>query len=103
MACLKKYWVIMSKDVLYEPMKELSASYPGYLSSHTDLPAADKKRYEEQLRLSGGILAIFDSLTHRTIPMMHAKPQAEIFKLMNEMQSHGSPPAEVMGDLPEGM
>jgi len=91
---------IMSKDVLYEPMKELSTSYPGYLSSHTDLPAADKKRYEEQLRLSKEILAIFDSPDYSDD---NAKAQAEVFKLMNEMQSHGSPPPEVMGDLPEGM
>jgi peroxin-19 len=90
---------IMSKDVLYDPMKELSSAvsfpiipymatlknirqYPGYLSSHPDLPAEDKKRYEEQLRLSREILAIFDKPNYSD---EDSKSQADVFKLMNEV------------------
>jgi len=91
---------IMSKDVLYEPMKELSSSYPGYLSSHSDLPVEERKRFKEQLRLSREILTVFDRPNYSDNDV---KAQAEVFKLMNEMQSHGSPPKEVMGELPEGM
>jgi len=91
---------IMSKDVLYDPMKELSTQYPAYLSSHPELPDNERKRCEAQLRVSTQILAIFDQPGYTDA---NAEAQAEVFKLMNEMQSYGSPPTEVMGELPEGM
>jgi len=90
---------IMSKDVLYDPMKELSSQYPAYLSSHTGLSAEDRTRYEAQLRLSTQIMAVFD---HPNYSNDNPAAQAEVFKMMNEMQTYGSPPAEIMGDLPEG-
>jgi peroxin-19 len=68
------------------------------------------------MRIANQILGIFDRPGYSDD---NAEAQAEVFKLMNEvskrylscrgyaknsqMQTHGSPPAEVMGELPDGI
>jgi hypothetical protein len=58
------------------------AQYPTYLSSHADLPADERKRFGEQLRLSREILAIFEAPGYSD---EDTKAQAEVFRLMNEV------------------
>ena len=72
---------LMSKDVLYEPLKELhdkvrpphaiilaaclwsmrASQFPGYLKEHNaSLSAEDKTRYEAQFKIVGEIVTIFE-------------------------------------------
>ncbi|KAI0001102.1 Pex19 protein family-domain-containing protein [Russula vinacea] len=75
---------LMSKEVLYEPLKELNDKFPSYLTSNRDkLSASDLARYEAQHACASQIIAIVD--------------------LMSKMQEHGAPPAEIMGELPPGL
>ncbi|KAF8628310.1 hypothetical protein AX17_006013 [Amanita inopinata Kibby_2008] len=92
---------LMSKDVLYEPLKELSENFPGYLKSPpAPIEPADKERYEKQQTCVKRILAVFDGPNYKD-----DSPEGKgiIVELMSEMQSYGSPPSELMGPLPPGM
>ncbi|KZT32451.1 hypothetical protein SISSUDRAFT_1066911 [Sistotremastrum suecicum HHB10207 ss-3] len=91
---------LMSKEILYEPVKELDEQLGKYLLEHPDLSAEDKARYDSQRVLSRQITAVFEKSTYRDDDPVTA---AELLKLMNEMQSKGSPPKEVLGPLPPGL
>ncbi|KAF8876576.1 Pex19 protein family-domain-containing protein [Infundibulicybe gibba] len=92
---------LMSKEVLYEPLKELAEKFPPYLANPpAPLSDADRNRYNSQLVCVTRILAVFDEPGYdEKDPVMGKK----IADLMSEMQEHGSPPAELMGPLPPGL
>lgn len=90
---------LMSRDILYEPLKELRDKYPAYLAGpqSAGISAEDRKRYEEQSRYITEIVKIFDE------PGYDAKDKVKAGKvqeLMNQMQDCGSPPKEIVGDMP---
>ncbi|KAF9448086.1 hypothetical protein P691DRAFT_775685 [Macrolepiota fuliginosa MF-IS2] len=91
---------LMSKDVLYEPLKELADNFPGYLSNPPKpFEPAEKTRYEKQFAYVKQIIEVFERPNYSD-----SDPEANktIMSLMGEMQSFGSPPAEIMGPLPPG-
>lgn len=56
---------LTNKEILYEPMKELSDKFPEWLEKNRDATSAeDLKRYEEQQVLVGEIVAKFESTTY---------------------------------------
>jgi len=92
---------LMSKEVLYEPLKELNDKFPSYLASNrVKLSASDLARYEAQYACASQIIDVFNDTGYRDDnPEMTTK----IIALMNKMQEHGAPPAEIMGELPPGL
>jgi len=90
---------LMSKEVLYEPLKELGDKFPPYLSTHPTLPEADKARYEAQLARIREIVCVFEEPGYSD---QDAEKVGRVVELMGEMQTFGTPPAEIMGDLPLG-
>jgi len=92
---------LMSKEVLYEPLKELGDKFPEYVNTHSDtLSPEDKTRYENQMDRIKKILTVFESPGYSDDDK---EKRAEVVELMSEMQSFGSPPTEIMGDLPPGL
>ncbi|KZV87990.1 hypothetical protein EXIGLDRAFT_187896 [Exidia glandulosa HHB12029] len=110
---------LMSKEILYEPLKDLHdkvffhivassymlifscLQYPEYINTHKDsLPADEVTRYTEQSALVGRIVAIFETPGYSDDDPVKS---SEVLTLMNEMQAKGSPPTEIMGDMPPGM
>ncbi|EIN05462.1 Pex19 protein, partial [Punctularia strigosozonata HHB-11173 SS5] len=92
---------LMSKDVLYEPLKELHDKFPDYLAENSaKLSTADKDRYERQYSCVQQIVEVFEDPSYSD---EDAQKGTRIVTLMNEMQSHGSPPPEIMGPLPPGL
>ncbi|TKY88365.1 hypothetical protein EX895_002717 [Sporisorium graminicola] len=90
---------LMSRDILYEPLKELRDKYPAYLAGpeSASISAEDRKRYEQQSKYINEIVQIFDE------PGYDAKDKqkaARVQELMNQMQDCGSPPQEIVGDMP---
>lgn len=90
---------LMSRDILYEPLQELRDKYPAYLAGpeSASISAQDRKRYEQQSKQISEIVAIFDE------PGYDAKDKAKaarVQELMNQMQDCGSPPKEIVGDMP---
>ncbi|EGN94538.1 hypothetical protein SERLA73DRAFT_188497 [Serpula lacrymans var. lacrymans S7.3] len=91
---------LMSKDVLYEPLKELSDKFPAYLTKNAaTLSASDKSRYEAQVSCIERLLVIFDAPGYKDD---NKEKKEEVLHAMSELQSHGSPPEDLMGPLPPG-
>jgi len=91
---------LMSKDVLYEPLKELSDNFPAYLAKPpSPIEDDDRKRYEQQAACVKRIITVFEQPEYNDSDVEKHKV---IVDLMSEMQSYGSPPAELMGPLPPG-
>jgi peroxin-19 len=56
---------LMSKDVLYEPLKELHEKFPLYLKDNAaKLEPKDKERYEAQQKIVAEIITIFEDPTY---------------------------------------
>ena len=52
---------IVSKELLYEPLKDLASKYPDYLSKAKDtIPLEDYNRFEKQYKIVSEIIAIYD-------------------------------------------
>jgi peroxin-19 len=92
---------LMGKDVLYEPLKELSDKFPDYLKANANtLTSDDKSRYDAQIICMKQILEIFESKDYTDDD---DKTRTKVVDLMGELQRHGSPPEEIMGPLPPGL
>ncbi|SCV74117.1 BQ2448_6549 [Microbotryum intermedium] len=100
---------LMSREVLYEPLKELSDKYPAYLSSNQSiLPAEDLKRFQTQATVVSQIVSKFeeqgadkaeDQMTAQE-KERHSQRQQEITDLIAQMNDGGAPPKEIMGEMP---
>lgn len=56
---------LTNKEILYEPMKELSEKFPQWLEKNrATTPAEDLKRYEDQRTLATEIIAKFEESTY---------------------------------------
>ncbi|KAF9788134.1 Pex19 protein [Thelephora terrestris] len=92
---------LMSKEVLYEPLKEMDEKFPSYLAENESrLPQGDKDRYKKQQEIVSQIITIFEGNDYS-----EEDPQIgmKVMALMNEMQEYGAPPTEIMGELPPGV
>ncbi|KAI0644010.1 Pex19 protein family-domain-containing protein [Trametes meyenii] len=91
---------LMSKEVLYEPLKELHDKFPSYLEDNAaKLSAADKSRYESQRTVVAQIVTTFEDASYSDDD---PEKSLKIIELMQKMQDYGSPPSEIMGPLPPG-
>ncbi|KAF8528455.1 Pex19 protein [Hysterangium stoloniferum] len=91
---------LMSKEILYEPLKELDSKYPEYLATHgASLSPDELTRYTSQKERVSQLIAIFETPSYSD---ENAEQAVEVLRLMNEMQSYGSPPTEIMGPMPAG-
>ncbi|KAH9855467.1 Pex19 protein family-domain-containing protein [Lenzites betulinus] len=92
---------LMSKEVLYEPLKELHDKFPSYIQDNSaTLSAEDKSRYESQSKLVTEIVTIFEDPSYSED---NTEKGMRVVELMQQMQEYGSPPAEIMGPLPPGV
>ena len=86
---------LLSKDVLYEPMKELCAKFPAWLQKHrSTLTAADLMRHERQLTCVREIVAAYE--TNSTI---NAEAMTQIALHMQTIQENGNLPEELLNDM----
>ncbi|KDE05984.1 hypothetical protein MVLG_03669 [Microbotryum lychnidis-dioicae p1A1 Lamole] len=103
---------LMSREVLYEPLKELSDKYPTYLSTNEGrLPSEDLKRFQTQATVVSQIVSKFeepgadkaeDQMTSSE-KERNTQRQQEITDLIAQMNDCGAPPKEIMGEMPPGM
>lgn len=86
---------MLSKDYLYEPMKEITNKYPVYLAENAHkLSVEEKQNYEKQYDCFVKIVAAFEKIPNDSKLIM---------SLMTEMQNYGNPPKELVTDfLPPG-
>lgn len=84
---------LLSKEVLYEPMKQIGSRYPDWLKEHgPGLPAEELERYSRQHDYITRIVAIYEGLD----------PEGDfpqLVDLLQQMQQCGQPPDEFIKDL----
>lgn len=79
---------LLSKDVLYEPMKEIGEQYPPWLSKNRDtLEPEEYGRYERQYAYIQKICAMYENEPDNYSGLMC---------LLQEMQQCGQPPQEII-------
>jgi len=89
---------LTNKEILYEPMKELNDKFPGWLEKNKDKTRAeDLIRYQEQQGLVKDMVTKFEEPTYSD---SHAADREYIVDKMQKMQAAGSPPADLVGDVP---
>ncbi|KAI8052031.1 Pex19 protein family-domain-containing protein [Syncephalis plumigaleata] len=90
---------LMTRDVLYEPMKELAEKYPAYLAEHKEkIPADTYTQYEQQYTYVNKFSTFNDDLAAAA-----AEVDSTISELMQKMQDCGQPPKELLEQLAPGM
>jgi len=85
---------LVSKDVLYDPIKEMRDQYPPWLEANRDkLPKEELAKYEKQLDFIHQICQTYEKEPNNT---------SKLVGLIQAMQETGQPPAEIMkGIAPE--
>ncbi|CAO3635612.1 unnamed protein product [Cunninghamella blakesleeana] len=92
---------LMSKEMLYEPMKDLAQKYPDWLKENKE--TTDKNKFDDytkQYELCKKIVAVYDA------PGFDEKDESQakkIMDLMTEMQDLGQPPTSLLEDMAPGM
>ncbi|KAF0685728.1 Aste57867_22427 [Aphanomyces stellatus] len=86
---------LLSKDVMYDPMKQICEKYPEWLAEkEAHLSKEDYQRYGKQYQYFQQILAVYE-----TEPDNYAR----LSELMQEMQECGQPPSEIVKELAPGL
>lgn len=86
---------LLSRDIMYEPMKQICERYPEWLAEKESLLSKeDYERYGKQYQYFQQIIAVYESEPDNF---------ARLSELMQEMQETGQPPSEIVKDLAPGL
>lgn len=89
---------LTNKDILYEPMKELNDKFPDWMAKNKDkISEENRKNYEVQEVLAREIVAKFEESTYSD---SNTADREYIVDRMQKMQAAGSPPPDLVGDMP---
>ncbi|AWP03683.1 putative peroxisomal biogenesis factor 19 isoform 2 [Scophthalmus maximus] len=92
---------LLSKEVLYPSLKEITTKYPEWLEANKpSLSAEDYQRYEQQAKVMGEICKRFEK--EEEAPEDKESTFEGIMDLMQQLQDLGQPPKELAGDAPPG-
>lgn len=86
---------LLSKDVLYEPLVDLSSKYPAWLAANKPkISQTQYESYSKQLEYCRECIRLYDEC-----------PDAvdRITDMMHKMQECGSPPKEILEQLAPGL
>lgn len=87
---------LASKEVLYEPLKDLNTKYPLWLKENAEKTSkADMERYTKQAAIVSAIVEEFDKPDYSDD---NDEQRAFISQKLEEMQESGDPPKDLMGD-----
>ncbi|XP_052475848.1 peroxisomal biogenesis factor 19 [Carassius gibelio] len=89
---------LLSKEVLYPSLKEITEKYPVWLESNKQsLPTDQFTRYEQQYHIMGEICSQFEKDGDKDSTFEN------ILELMQKLQDLGQPPKELAGEAPPGL
>ncbi|TPX59963.1 hypothetical protein SpCBS45565_g07621 [Spizellomyces sp. 'palustris'] len=92
---------LMSKELLYEPMKDLATKYPQWLAANeSKLSLEELEKYRRQHEYIVEIVHIYDASTTAETSEEDGKRVAD---LMQKMQECGNPPDEILQELAPGL
>ncbi|KAI9911116.1 hypothetical protein PsorP6_009143 [Peronosclerospora sorghi] len=85
---------LLSKDIIYDPMKQICERYPEWLAQKEPLLSKEEyQRFDKQYHCFQRIIAVYES---------EPENYARLSELMQEMQETGQPPSEIVKDLAPG-
>ncbi|CAN3373769.1 hypothetical protein DIURU_005801 [Diutina rugosa] len=88
---------LSSKEVLYEPIKDLNTKFPDYLKENKGKLNEDKYIvYEKQYQLTNEIMAVFDAPGYDD---NNKETREKVNSLLESLQELGQPPEELVGDI----
>ncbi|CAO3593624.1 unnamed protein product [Absidia cylindrospora] len=92
---------LMSKEMLYEPMKDMVGKYPSWLKENKEKTEKDQyEKYEQQFVMCQKIVAAYEAPGFDENNEQQAK---KIMEMMTQMQDLGQPPAALLEDMAPGM
>lgn len=87
---------LSSKDVLYEPIKDLNDKFPEYLKEKKgQIPDDEHEKYQQQYEVTNQILAVFDAADYDS---ENLEKREQVNGLLESLQELGNPPTELVGD-----
>ncbi|KAI8922051.1 Pex19 protein [Powellomyces hirtus] len=92
---------LMSRELLYEPMKDLASKYPQWLEANQHkLSKEEIEKYTAQHGYVKEIVRIYDA---SPTPEASEEDQKIVADLMQKMQECGNPPEEILQELAPGL
>ena len=83
---------ILSKDLLYPPLKDLCDKYPDWLADQRPkMTETEFDNYNQQYQIATELVATFEQ---------SKEDFDKVLELMQKMQSYGHPPKELVGNTP---
>ncbi|XP_050452899.1 peroxisomal biogenesis factor 19 isoform X2 [Cataglyphis hispanica] len=90
---------LLSKEILYPSLKELSDKYPAWLEEHrTTMNSSDLQRYTKQLELMQKVCLELEKENKDDTEDIKKRRFESILKLMTEMQNYGQAPEDLVGE-----
>ncbi|KAL6420988.1 hypothetical protein ACFW04_014034 [Cataglyphis niger] len=90
---------LLSKEILYPSLKELSDKYPAWLEEHrTTMNSCDLQRYTKQLELMQKVCLELEKENKNDAEDIKKRRFESILKLMTEMQNYGQAPEDLVGE-----
>ncbi|KAI5962602.1 PEX19 [Candida pseudojiufengensis] len=87
---------LSSKEVLYEPIKDLNKKFPQYLKDNKDkLGKKQYENYNNQYEITNDILKVFDSENYNDA---NKQQRDQINSMLESLQELGQPPTELVGE-----
>ena len=92
---------LVSKDILFEPLLELSTKYPPWLKSHLPpfLSQSDYDRYSHQYHIIQQIVDIYKGMQDTESESDSNPLNQRVLELMNQMQESGNPPDDILAEF----
>ncbi|XP_018404509.1 PREDICTED: peroxisomal biogenesis factor 19 isoform X2 [Cyphomyrmex costatus] len=90
---------LLSKEILYPSLKELSDKYPAWLEEHkATLNASDLERYTKQSELMEKVCIELEKEKEDDTESIKQHRFECVLKLMTEMQNYGQAPDDLVGE-----
>jgi len=88
---------LTNKEILYEPMKELNDKFPAWLAENEPKhPPEEFAKYTEQAQIVKDIVQKFEEPSYKD---SNDRDREYVVEKMQKMQSVGSPPTELLGEM----
>ncbi|XP_045592503.1 peroxisomal biogenesis factor 19 [Procambarus clarkii] len=91
---------ILSKEVLYSPMKEIVDKYPDWLADHrSTLSEEDFTRYNKQYDIMKQVVELYEEEQEDDTDEIKGQRFERIMQSMQKLQEMGQPPQELVGEM----
>ncbi|XP_022323870.1 peroxisomal biogenesis factor 19-like [Crassostrea virginica] len=95
---------LLSKEILYPSLKELSQKYPKWIDENKDkVEEQQMTKYQEHDRIIREICVEFEAEHTSDTEDVKKLRFERIVDLMQQMQNMGQPPKEIVGDMAPGL